>query len=307
VSEARFDDPARWWFLTRQGFEQFTNDPVAQGYEILSRHPRFPHLLTATKRKRTFAVWEHSNKHLPKTAWSELAPEARRAFLAGYKFELHRMGLLEIAWLGPKAVTVNCTEGVPSILAAVHYWLGKAGLFSRAPGHGDYSRTRGSPALLKCSIPSRGNPNMVTISWKKLIKQRRGHLLYGQSDNIVAAVRTYIEHNSEYLQHRERRLAECKRGGHAKKTSPEVIALACVAWDCQQGGVLFRDKIRPHLGAIGQRFGDPRNHLRQIRRLQSQAGFKTPSRPKTRSKKRPKAAPSVNVTGILFPGFHTEI
>ncbi|MFZ0827067.1 MAG: hypothetical protein WAO02_06565 [Verrucomicrobiia bacterium] len=298
--QTRFDDTARWWFLTPDGFAKFKCNPVAQGYEILSRHPSF---------------------HLPKKTWQELGKSARGAFLFKYKRELYRMGLLEIAWLGPKAITFNCTDGVPSILAAIHCWLEAECLLKRAPKDKDRDRIRASPDCLIFSINNQGDPNMVTIDWSKLFKKCK------VSDDIVAVIRTFLEHNPKYRQYRECRLAELEKRKkrrerhlaelkirrpprHLKKTKPDVITLACAAWDCQQAGALFQDKItRTHLEAIGRKSrksGDSRNHLRSLRKLQMQAGFKIPRLSTRTAKQTPPTEDPINVISILYPHFHAE-
>jgi len=286
MHETRFDDPGCWWFLTPAGFSKFTLNPVAQGYEILSRHPDFPHLVVNKKgHKKKRITWEHGNRHLPRPTWRELCKEARSAFLFDYKLELRRMGLLPIAWLGPKAVTFNCTDGVPSILKAVDCRVGQALLFKGLDQK--CYRRRTSPDLLKFSVNYRGNLDMVTLDWGALVKS------VNHSGNVVAAVRTFLEHDPNYREYRGARLAarsrhcdtlkkritdlkkeetrlltlkdkaksekkptdkledelnEIRRHITAhenslrhllrrlEKTSPRVIALACVAWDCQQVG-----------------------------------------------------------------------
>jgi hypothetical protein len=237
MHDVRFDDPARWWFLTPEGFAAFRDDPVAQGYEILSRHLRFPHILVKTEHSKPVIFWDHANKHLPKSTWQELDDPARGAFLVKHRFDLHRMGLLKVACLGKKAVTFNCTDGVPSIQATVHYLLEKAGLFKRASENRD--RMRAGPQWFKASF-NRTNPDMVTLDWSQLVNKCKEDATRRFSDDIVAAIRTYLEHNLEYRQHRERRLAELKKKRplrHLERTSPAVIALACAAWDALRSGL----------------------------------------------------------------------
>ncbi len=98
---------------------------------------------------------------------------------------------------------------------------------------------------------------MVTLDWSKLVEKCKEDCMSRFSDDIVAAVRTFLEHNPEYRQHRDSRLAELKKRNehrerrlaelkkrrplrHLEKTSPAIIALACVAWDCQQTDTLFQ-------------------------------------------------------------------
>lgn len=68
---SRFDDPARWWFLTPHGFEKFKRIRVSQGYEILSRHAAFPHLMAE-------GISERAGQHFPKQTWEELSLERFR-------------------------------------------------------------------------------------------------------------------------------------------------------------------------------------------------------------------------------------
>ena len=310
------DVSARWWFLTPEGFQDFKDDPVAQGYEILSRHPFFPTLLTRTEGGKRVTMWEHGNKHLPRPTWQALDKPARSAFLFRYKFALHRMGLLEIAWLGPAAITFDCTEGVTSILAAAHYWLQAGGLFHSSPEGEYHCRTRTSPGLLQFSptCPGRpGNPDMVTISWAKLVEKRRGDWLCSYSENAVASLRTFLEHNREYRSYRAQRLRESSsqaRSDRPKKPDPAVIALACGAWDCERAGVPFQDKVsNHHVAAIGRsvkgclRSGDARNHMRRLREMHEHAGFKTQQPPRRKAARPSKAAEPINVVETLYPGF----
>lgn len=316
MNEARFDDSARWWFLTPEGFAAFKDDPVAQGYEILSRHPIFPHIHVGKERGKPVIFWNHANKHRPKMTWQKLSKYARHAFLFQYRHDLHRMGLLEIGWLGKDKMTFNCTEGVPSILSAAHYWLRVSGSFQ----YSDYLRTWCSSDSLKFIGPTpNGDQDMVTVDWHKFIEWQ-GKLV--DSKEIVAAIRTFLEHNPEYRKHRETRLEELKRRNkhrerrlaemkkkrpprHLKKPSPEVIAFACAAWDCQQSGTLFREKISAsHLNAIGRgHAGDSRNHLRQLRKLQRLARFKTPLLSTRPTRQAASTEDPINVMSINYPGF----
>jgi hypothetical protein len=311
--QAKFDDPARWWFLTVDGFAAFKNNPVAQGYEILSRHPGFPHVLADG--------WEHANKHRPRKTWRELGKSARTTFLIQHKFDLHRMGLLSIAWLGPKAITFDCTEGVPSILDAARLWLA-AGRIKGAGGRllcsDDYElRSWSAPGLIKLVMPT-GNPDMVTLDWERLFQKC---FYVGE---VIAALRTFLDKDPEYRKHRQARLVEKKKqhqrrkqrlAGLGKVLPPArtnkppaaTIALACAALDCQEGGSLLRDKITAsQLTTIGLgkfKVSDPRNYLKRLRDLQMLARFKIPELTTRPAKRTPANVAPINVVSTLYPDF----
>jgi hypothetical protein len=297
----QIDIAARWWFLTKEGFASFKDDPVSQGYEILSRHPHFPHLRATTERREETIIWEHGNP-LPKKTWQQLAATERRAFLFRYKSDLHKMGLLEIASLDKATVTFNCTEGVPSILAAIHYWLGESGLFIDEPDL-DPLHTRYS-GQLRVSYPP--NPEMVTIDWSDLIQKRKGSVIYGQPRYILSPLRTFLETNPDYLRHRNQRLTELKAGKRLprlQRPAANVIALACAANDCQQEGISLLDELKTtHLENIGRgrlQNGDSRNHMRRLRGLQRRAGFRTSPKVKVH----PHNQDTIDVVEILYPSF----
>jgi hypothetical protein len=235
------------------------------------------------------------------------------------------MGLLEIAWLGKKAITFNCTEGVDSILASVHYWLDRVGLFKRA-SKDQRDQIRTSPDWLFFSINNHGDPDMVTLDWLKLVKQCKEDRTSHFSDDIVAAVRTFLEHNLKYRQHRESRLAELKKRNehrerrhadlkkrrpprHLKKTAPEVIIAACIAADWIRAGhtlSTLKPAISANLKKIGMSSHSDKwtNDLRALKKLQERGGFKTKKICKVTCET---VDDPINVVKILYPSFQAVI
>jgi hypothetical protein len=234
VNEARADDRARWWFLTTKGFENFKNDPVAQGYEIISRHPGF---------------------NRPKKTWQELDANQKDAFYFAFKEDLRRMGLAKIAFIGPKAVTFDCRESAKSILTGIHYAIRAE--IQRDPKlckyfpivdkkdaqnwSADYptrlDRNKLSWAWVKNEKTGFENQDVVTIDWHELIdfllkRSRRGEAVRFSVDHILSAVETLLTKDKVYCRHAKRqRKAHDRNKSRPKRFYPSVIALGCVAHD----------------------------------------------------------------------------
>lgn len=328
----------RWWFLTPGGFEEFSGNPAAMGYEILSRHSRFPLLTIATdvETKVVSVIWDHSHR-LIKPAWIELSQEAQKAFLQQYRSTLKKMGLFPMkcaalrkggAWVNLMAsgksgatggtsmrFTFDCTCGEHSILRAFSHRI--YGRFEppNPPKSEVGLQTRTKRGWISFA-PNTTNPDVVTVGFATTPRTHNPASLY-------AGLRTFLEHDQRYLDYRNLRLeqGQWRRGwfhstlftrqlpyvywaheqelekhlSHRRhsflpkqKAISGIIALACAARDCQQDGETADSEITTkHLEAIGRRnrFGDPKNHIRTLRKLQAGGGFG----PKTGTRK---------------PGFH---
>lgn len=182
------------------------------------------------------------------------------------------MGLMEVAWLGPKAITFNCTEGVDSIRAAAHYWLAETGLFHHAPADGEdfsgYSPTRWQPKpaerethQLKFSVSARGNPDLVTVSWGKLVEAFKNDERY--SEHVRSALRTFLEHDPDYRAYRKERLdaLECR----CRRLKKRIIDLKKEARKLAQKGKTD-DKAKEEYKEILQHIAAHENSLRHLRR-----------------------------------------
>ena len=225
----------RWWFLAK-GFQRFKKDSVAQGYEIICRHPGFASSAPANVLNLALAP-----------PWPRLNKKTRESFYFTFKHDLSRMGLAKISYLGPKAVTFKCTESSDSILAAIRYETGrlsrlKPGMrrdFPTALKKHDRART---DAALLCFQPSKTNPEMVTLNWRLLIRHFQKRRRYGKPvpfsvEHVLSAVETYLTKNRDYQSHvkqvKARLSAKVRPEIHCrpKKAQAEVIAFGCIAHD----------------------------------------------------------------------------
>jgi hypothetical protein len=288
-----FDDPERWWFLTRNGFNDFAENPIAQGYEILARHRSFPHIVSGVKRGKPCVAFEQANLDQPRPTWPELSEAAQRSFTLHYKYDMRRMGLLRLAWLGPAAVTFDCTASVYAILAAVDFWLGLSGIFrkiehSERPWSPRNKIRRIGPELETTTVslarrghrvslyPVGGDPDLVTLMWQELTASA----IVGDSiaDSAIdgaqlalAALQSYLEGDSDFRTYREERLRLARNRRRLKKTAPESIALGCIEDDWLRAGRSLRDlnaMIRPNLAAlVGSRQPQWKNYRRVLKKL----------------------------------------
>lgn len=229
---------SRCWFIGH-GFKQFSTDGLAQGYEIIIRHPGF-------------VAWARC--HAPNLArrlpWASLNRRGKGHFERVFISDLLRMGLgvcsdKRTNWSGCRApltklaftkqgdLSVDCTDNPRFICDNLSAWLKESGQFPACK--------ESFPTKAKCDLialtPSVINPDAVVIHLNRLIehfkvKQRRGEPISFDYKNLVAAVETFLTKDAPYRAYRERRL-KVKRH---KAPSPEVIALSCIAWDWQREG-----------------------------------------------------------------------
>ncbi len=282
IPPARFDNPARWWFLTTaDGFQRFERDTIAQGYEVLSRQPSFPHLVVRRELSgfdlvmgkptyRATVAWEHSHKERPKLPWPDLHQECRRAFLFDYRRELYRMGLLNVVWLGPGAISFDCREGSTSVLVGFDAWL------ERLPAKISQLPRDGSRGYMDASVvrfeSSDYDPNMVTVNLAGLI----GALTKKQQESwraVRSSLRTFLERDPAYRQYRANRPR--RQGAPRPKRPPaSVLALACADYDCRRAGVPSVSALSMYLPAVGRvrlLEHDLSNHRRAMRQLLARA------------------------------------
>lgn len=239
----RFDDSSQWWFLTPSGFKQFDNDPVAQGYEILSRRPDFPHLSTRKHGRIASVIWEHSYRDMPRPTWLQLTPEARAAFLGAWRYELSQLGFGKMPWLTTRTVTFDCTSGITTILPGIHYSLRLSQLFKTR----DYLRSRSNRDGIKIKEISPHEPHIVTLDWSQLYKQLSA---MGDMKMCVAAFRTFFERDKSFKAYRAQCLKKHKENDYRSPKTPatQVVVAACVASDWQRAKRKLSE-LKPFLGA----------------------------------------------------------
>jgi hypothetical protein len=140
---------------------------------------------------------------------------------------------------------------------------------------------RTSPEWLCFSAKSQVNPDMVTLNWSELIKNLKEDRACRYSDHVVAAIRTFLEHNEEYREYRKGRLEKLKLKTpllRIKKSAPEVIIAGCVAMDWIHAGhklASLKQNISANLEKIGMAGHSDKwtNDLRALKKLQQRAGF----------------------------------
>lgn len=250
----------RWWFLTPDGFAHFRRDPVAQAYEVAIRHPGMPLMRAAPPGpiqspglggRWSGVAWVHGRaKRNP--PWCDLRPRLRESFRIHFRRDMQRMGLLRVAFLGPKAVTFNCTFAPETIVDAIRFELEDSALL---PSGGDLRERYLRLPLVMSS--TRGD--MVTIEWGGLFeKVRSSDPGRDKIGNLLGALRTFLEFNPQYRQYRAARIAGSS-GGRAvrpKQPSCEVLVLGLLAWDWRRLGRSLKSllcAVRPHFEQLGFR------------------------------------------------------
>lgn len=99
----------RWWFLMQKGAVEtkFASEPIAQGYEIISRHPGFANCACA------LALGIGGG-----TPWTLLSVEQKKRFVLEFATELITLGLSHYVFLDPKRVMFDCRRRRQTIVKA---------------------------------------------------------------------------------------------------------------------------------------------------------------------------------------------
>lgn len=233
-----------WWFLGGK-FREFKNDPVAQGYEVLRRHPAFPHI-TVTKSPKGWleTSLDLGRRDVPRATWLKLNKPTRIAFYRHYKRDLERLGFVHLVMVGKRRLSFDCTKSAKSLLRGLKFEMGESNVFG---SQGRLGRIRIPADIIDAeyAFDENGtrradwvNLDGVRISFERLeqyVSSQEPRISGGSRqevsrDHILAALRTFLETNKIYLSYRAKRLEQTK-GIQRKQRDPAVVALACIAWD----------------------------------------------------------------------------
>lgn len=209
----------RWWFLGPAFNSEFKNDPFAQAYEVISRHPGFPEL-RIQQRGRHAAIWNYGPNKRPPKPWPKLSEPARRAFRLEYMYDITRLGFGNSVMLGLKRLSFDCTLATKAILSAVEREMERA--ISYYPkmkkyfDKGTKERRRTDRSSLPPFRPGAINPDCVILDWRCFIselgKKHRKHLDWNYNRSIIlAALETFLTRDADYKRHRKDRLREQKQ------------------------------------------------------------------------------------------------
>jgi hypothetical protein len=150
--------------------------------------------------------------------------------------------------LGRLHISVDCRLDRLSVLAAVKSQLTEFRklnvLLNDATYKEDFGRIRTCTELISF-MPSPTYPWAVNIDLSDLLSalSRRakdeGSLFHFYRRNILGALDTFLATNPGYLAHRARCVGERRSRGRPKMTSPEMVAIGCIALDWQRAGQKF--------------------------------------------------------------------
>ncbi len=245
----------RWWFLMQKGAVEtkFASDPIAQGYEIISRHPGFADCVCV------LALGIAGG-----TPWTLLSAKQKKGFALEFAAELITLGLSHFVFLDPKRVMFDCRRRRQTIVKAVRDHIAELRKASsevlKAFPEGEYWRGRTSRDSITMESHVRCS-EFVTLDWSPLTEQEKNRSTPWSQENVIAALNTFLGKDPVYRAHRkkciefgkmeDRRRLKFLRGTHRDdrkrlatatrrlcrrptKCDAKAIAFACIALDWSQ-------------------------------------------------------------------------
>lgn len=149
--------PGTWWFCRDQAsYNRFCKTPLAQGYEVLRRHPGFP-----------------LSKSQPAT-WPDLFPAEREAFYFSHRGWLKRIGLSQPhIFVGKRELSFDISLSADRVLSAIESEFDALGLFPRQSYSESYWKTSVDPDLIVAKYGPRGATEAVVLRFNRLTRHLR--------------------------------------------------------------------------------------------------------------------------------------